>query len=103
MEYVAVEEVDGSNFAFECDGKAVLYYSRSRRIEQHESIRGRVAPYAAMHGYHNAVAELFRISVSERRSLGVKWALWLASWSVGSASAVSWPPISRTWPWSVRD
>ena len=46
--YVAVEKVN--NFAFEYDGKATPHYSRNQRIEQHEGLQGRVAPYATMHG-----------------------------------------------------
>ena len=61
LECVAVEKVDGSNFAFESDGTTVLYYSRSQRIEQHENFAGKVAPHAAMHAYHDAVLELFRV------------------------------------------
>ena len=46
--YVAVEKVN--NFAFEYDGKATPHYSRNQRIEQHEGLQGRVAPYGTMHG-----------------------------------------------------
>ena len=66
LQCVAVEKVDGSNFAFESDGREVIYYSRNRRIEFHEPFQGKVAPYAAMHGYHSAVVELFRISGVKR-------------------------------------
>ena len=38
MECVAVEKDDGSNFAFEYGDMAMRHYSRSQRIEQHESL-----------------------------------------------------------------
>ena len=38
LEHVAVEKDDGSNFAFEYGNMAMLHYSRSQRIEEHESL-----------------------------------------------------------------
>lgn len=65
IEFVALEKVHGSNFAFETDGGAVSYYSRNRRLDAQERFVGKTAPAAAMSRYHNAVAAAFWICRSE--------------------------------------
>ena len=61
LEYIALEKVDGSNFAFETDGKAIEYFSRTRHIEKHENFVGKTKPIEAMRQYHVFVSELFRL------------------------------------------
>merc|ERR1719414_2866721 len=71
IEFVAVEKVHGSNFAFETDGRSIDYFSRSRRLEKHGRFVGKTAPAEAMRQYHAAVRETFRVCAS-RTAQGVK-------------------------------
>lgn len=64
IEFVAVEKVHGSNFAFETDGQSISYFSRTRRLVPEEKFVGRSAPADAMSRYHKAVAETFRLCSS---------------------------------------
>merc|ERR1719203_234301 len=70
VEFVAVEKVHGSNFAFEFDGRSIEYFSRNRRLEKEERFVGKTAPGEAMRRYHEAVREAFRLC-SESVSGGV--------------------------------
>jgi len=65
IEFIAVEKVHGSNFAFETDGRGIQYYSRSRRLDPTEKFVGRTSPGDAMQQYHAAVLETFRLCSSE--------------------------------------
>ena len=58
-DYVAVEKVDGSNFALEFNGEGVLYYSRNKQVSYDGYFVGKVKPWDAMHVYHEAVSQLF--------------------------------------------
>ena len=49
MECVAFEKVDGSNFAFETEGKSVKYYSRSNAIGHQDNFIGKAKPIDAKH------------------------------------------------------
>jgi len=61
VEFVALEKVHGSNFAFETDGRGIEYYSRSKRLGKDEKFVGRSTPVGAMSRYHDMVLEAFRI------------------------------------------
>ena len=60
-DYVAVEKVDGSNFALEFNGEGVLYYSRNKQVSYDGYFVGKVKPWDAMHVYHEAVSQLFEL------------------------------------------
>lgn len=60
-EFVALEKVHGSNFAFETDGRAVAYFSRNRGLEAQERFVGKTAPAEAMGRYHGPVRQAFRL------------------------------------------
>jgi len=61
VEFVGVEKVHGSNFAFETDGQTIQYFSRNRRLEASEPFIKKTCPGEAMQRYHSAVLEVFRL------------------------------------------
>jgi Rnl2 family RNA ligase len=71
-EFVALEKVHGSNFAFEIDGDAgnITYFSRNRRLDARERFVGKTAPYEAMSRYHGAVVKAFQICQEAAAALG---------------------------------
>lgn len=59
-EFVALEKVHGSHFAFETDGRGITYFSRKQRLERKEPFVCKTAPQDAMQQYHAAVMKAFR-------------------------------------------
>jgi len=60
-EFVALEKVHGSNFAFETDGRAVTYFSRNRSLEVQERFVGTTAPAETMGRYGGPVKQAFHL------------------------------------------
>jgi Rnl2 family RNA ligase len=60
-EFVALEKVHGSNFAFETDGRAVTYFSRNRSLEVQERFVGTTVPAETMGRYHGPVKQAFHL------------------------------------------
>ena len=95
-EFVAIENVDGCNFAFECTGDAenILYYSRKKRIDHHANFVGKIAPRDVMHVYHEPVVRLYQ-NCRALESV-VLYGEYFGGWHPGGKCRRGWPRHSRS-------
>jgi len=66
VEFVALEKVHGSNFAFETDGHSILHFSRNKRLDKDEQFVGRTTVATTMTQYHTAVHKAFMLAVCQK-------------------------------------